>query len=45
MQINIDEIKHFIEKNRYEMLLFWESLVNLQAGSREVDNLNLRNCC
>lgn len=40
MKIELDDIKLFIEKNRYEMLLFWESLVNIQGGSYEIDNVN-----
>lgn len=30
MKIDLEKIKLFIEKNRHEMLLFWESLVNIQ---------------
>ena len=40
MQAPLDEIRQFVEKNKYEMLLFWESLVNLQGGSREPDKVN-----
>lgn len=40
MHASIEDIKQFVEKNRYEMLLFWENLVNLQGGSREVDKVN-----
>lgn len=40
MIIDINEIKRFIENNRQEMLLFWESLVNLQGGSREIHKVN-----
>ena len=37
MKADINELRAFVEQNRYEMLLFWENLVNMQAGSREVD--------
>ncbi len=36
----IDEIKEFAKRNREEMILFWESLVNMQAGTREVERVN-----
>ena len=36
----IAELREFVEKNKHEMLLFWESLVNMQAGSYEVDKVN-----
>ena len=36
----IAELREFVEKNKHEMLLFWENLVNLQAGSYEVDKVN-----
>lgn len=36
----IAELREFVDKNKHEMLLFWESLVNMQAGSYEVDKLN-----
>ena len=34
------ELREFVEKNKHEMLLVWESLVNMQAGSYEVDKVN-----
>ena len=40
MLVPIEEIKSFIERNKFEMLLFWESLVNIQAGSREPEKVN-----
>lgn len=36
----IAELREFVDKNKHEMLLFWESLVNMQAGSYEVDKVN-----
>lgn len=41
MKAPIDELRAFVEKNRHEMLLFWESLVNLQGGSYEPKRLIL----
>ncbi len=40
MKAPIDEIKEFAKRNREEMILFWESLVNMQAGTREVERVN-----
>lgn len=40
MKADINELCAFVEQNRYEMLLFWENLVNMQAGSKEVDRVN-----
>lgn len=40
MKIDVDAIRLFVEKNKHEMLLFWESLVNLQGGSWETDKVN-----
>ena len=40
MKAPIEELRIFVEKNRQEMLLFWENLVNMQAGSHEVDKVN-----
>ena len=36
----IAELREFVDKNKHEMLLFWESLVNMQAGSFEVEKVN-----
>lgn len=41
MQVPISELHNFIEKNHKEMLMFWEKLVNMQAGSYEPDKVNL----
>ena len=40
MQAPIEELRAFVEKNRHEMLLFWENLVNMQAGSHEIEKVN-----
>ncbi len=40
MKAPIEELKAFAKRNRDEMLLFWESLVNMQAGTREVERVN-----
>lgn len=40
MKADINELRAFVEQNRYEMLLFWENLVNMQAGSKEIDRVN-----
>lgn len=40
MQAPINELRTFVEKNKHEMLLFWETLVNMQAGSHEIDKVN-----
>lgn len=40
MKTPIEALRAFVENNRQEMLLFWESLVNMQAGSKEVDKIN-----
>ena len=40
MKADINELRAFVEQNRYEMLLFWENLVNMQAGSKETDRVN-----
>lgn len=37
----IEEIRAFAERNKHEMLLFWEHLVNMQGGSYEIDKVNL----
>lgn len=42
MQASIEELRAFVEKNRHEMLLFWENLVNMQAGSHEIEKVNSR---
>lgn len=42
MQAPIEELRAFVEKNRHEMLLFWENLVNMQAGSHEIEKVNSR---
>lgn len=41
MKAPVDELRVFVEKNRHEMLLFWESLVNLQGGSYEPEKVNI----
>ena len=40
MKAPIEEINAFVDRNKEEMLLFWEQLVNRQAGSKEVDRVN-----
>ena len=40
MKAPIEELRTFVEKNRHEMLLFWENLVNMQAGSHEIERVN-----
>ena len=40
MKAPIEEINAFADRNKEEMLLFWEQLVNRQAGSKEVDRVN-----
>lgn len=34
MKAPIEEINAFVDRNKEEMLLFWEQLVNRQAGSK-----------
>ncbi len=41
MKAPINDLRAFVEKNRHEMLLFWESLVNLQGGSYEPEKVNI----
>ncbi len=41
MKAPIEEINAFVDRNKEEMLLFWEQLVNRQAGSKEVERVNL----
>ncbi len=40
MKAPIEELKEFAKRNREEMILFWESLVNMQAGTKEIDRVN-----
>ena len=40
MKAPIEELKEFTKRNREEMILFWESLVNMQAGTKEIDRVN-----
>ena len=40
MKAPIEEINAFVDRNKEEMLFFWEQLVNRQAGSKEVDRVN-----
>lgn len=40
MKAPIEELQQFVEKNKHEMLLFWENLVNMQAGSHEIEKVN-----
>lgn len=40
MKADIEALRAFAEQNRHEMLLFWENLVNMQAGSREPEKVN-----
>ena len=40
MKTPMEALRAFVENNRQEMLLFWEGLVNMQAGSKEVDKIN-----
>ncbi|MGM9582266.1 MAG: M20 family metallopeptidase [Phascolarctobacterium sp.] len=40
MKTPMEALQAFVDNNRQEMLLFWESLVNMQAGSKEVDKIN-----
>lgn len=40
MKAPIEEINAFVDRNKEGMLLFWEQLVNRQAGSKEVDRVN-----
>lgn len=39
MQAPIEELRGFVEKNKHEMLLFWETLVNMQGGSHELERI------
>ncbi len=40
MKAPMEELKEFAKRNREEMILFWESLVNMQAGTKEIDRVN-----
>ncbi len=40
MKAPIKELKEFAKRNREEMLLFWETLVNMQGGTHEIDRVN-----
>ncbi|MDO4177689.1 MAG: M20/M25/M40 family metallo-hydrolase [Phascolarctobacterium sp.] len=40
MHAPIDEIKQFVNRNQYEMLLFWEALVNMQGSGTDIAQIN-----
>lgn len=41
MNGKLEKVQEFIEKNRDEMLKFWEELVNMQGYSKETERVNL----
>lgn len=40
MKASVDQIKAYIEAHRQEMIEFWTELVNMQAGSKEIEKVN-----
>lgn len=40
MELHMNTIREYINAHKQEMLSFWETLVNMQAGSRETEKVN-----